>query len=130
MLFAKKVREFKDTLLESEIAASRAETLLSDLNKQIKNNFKETLRRKTKKSIRIKFGQIDFGKKKNNQEAPKLVILSVNGCVASALDEGWQPGYNHVNDEFSKPPFSVKWFQEFLYELSETTGIEFSLSKE
>lgn len=130
MLFAKKVREYKDTLLESEIAASRAQTLLSDLNKQIKTNFKETIRRLTKKSVRIKFGEINFGNKKNNQEAPKLVILSVNGCVASALDEGWQPGYNNTNDEFPKPPFSVKRFQEILYELSEKTGIEFSLSKE
>lgn len=130
MLFAKKVREYKDTLLESEIAAARADTLLSDLNKSIKTNFKETIRRLTKKSVRIKFGQINFGNKKNNQEAPKLVILSVNGCIASSLDEGWQPGYNHTNDEFSKPPFSVKRFQEILYEISEKTGIEFSLSKE
>lgn len=130
MQFSKKVREYKNTLQESEICADRAQKLLSDLNKQIKTDFKEALRRKIKKSVRIKFGQLDFGKKKNNQDAAKLAIISVNGCVVCSLDEGWLPGYNAVDEEFSKPPFTAKWFQEFLYSMSEITGIEFFLSKD
>jgi hypothetical protein len=127
MSFSKKIKELKEIQLQADLLNKKSEKFLLELKKNIKNKFKEDLRRKINKPIRIKFGDLWFGHKKNNQDPPEMLIKSINDHLPG-LDGKWQVCYG-INEPFDKVPISVKWFEQFLLNISEEYGVKFSVSR-
>lgn len=125
-MLSKKVKEYKRVQRESEIALQQSQVLLSGLRKSLKKNFQDNLRIKIRLPMKVRFGQFDFGLKKNNQDAAIIYLLSVNDAYA-ALDNEWVD--EHGEDASRAVPVSVQWIENFCLEQSEKLGIDIRLSK-